>query len=68
MTGDPTPTVNVIMPTLARSARAPLLRRALASVAGQAGVRAVPIVVLNGAERDPGLVAELAGRLAACVG
>lgn len=62
MTVEPTPTVSVIMPTLARSARAPLLRRALESVVGQTGVRAVPIVVMNGAERDPGLVAELSRR------
>jgi hypothetical protein len=62
MTREATPTVSVIMPTLARPARAPLLRRALESVLGQSGVRAVPIVVLNGSERDAGLVAQLSAR------
>lgn len=62
MTAEPTPSVCVIVPTLARAARAALLRRALESVLGQAGVRAVPVVVVNGSERDPELVAELAAR------
>jgi len=62
MAGASQPTVSVIMPTLARAARGTLLRRALESVLAQAGVRAVPIVVLNGTERDPALAAELAAR------
>jgi glycosyltransferase involved in cell wall biosynthesis len=62
MTGEPTPAVSVIMPTLARSARAPLLRRALRSVLDQDGVRPIPIVVLNGPQPDPELAAELRSR------
>lgn len=51
--------VTVIFPTLARADRAPRLRRALDSVLAQEGVRAVPLVVINGDEQDPGLVREL---------
>jgi hypothetical protein len=40
--------------------RAHLIRRAVASILEQAGVRATPIVVVNGTTRDPGLIAELA--------
>jgi hypothetical protein len=50
------------MPTLARSRRAASLRAALLSVLSQQGVRAVPIVVVNGAERDPDIIAELSRR------
>lgn len=51
--------VSVIMPTEARSDRAELLGRALASVCSQQGVRPIPIVVVNGPAADPALVAEL---------
>ena len=51
--------VTVIFPTLARQDRAPFLQRAIASVLAQEGVRAVPLVVINGDERDPGLVRQL---------
>lgn len=49
----------MIFPTLARRERAPSLRRALASVLDQEGVRAVPLVVINGADHDADLVREL---------
>ncbi len=48
--------VTVIMPTLARAARAARLHRALSSVLEQTGVRPVAVVVVNGAERDANLV------------
>jgi glycosyltransferase involved in cell wall biosynthesis len=51
--------VTVIFPTLARQDRAPFLQRALASVLSQEGVRAVPLVVINGDERDPDVVRQL---------
>jgi hypothetical protein len=51
--------VTVIFPTLARRDRAQSLRRAIASVLSQEGIRAVPLVVVNGAERDPELMREL---------
>ncbi len=53
--------IGVIMPTLGTPQRGPLLRRALRSVLSQEGVRAVPIVVLNGSGVDPGLRDELRG-------
>ena len=52
--------VSVIMPTEARSDRAELLGRALASVCSQDGVRALPIVVVNGPAADAALLADLA--------
>lgn len=55
-------TVSVIMPTLARARRATALHAALRSVLAQVGVRAVPIVVVNGPEREPRLIDELARR------
>ena len=55
-------TVSVIMPTLARPQRADTLRAAIASVVSQAGVRAVPLVVVNGDQFDPSLVEELSRR------
>jgi glycosyltransferase involved in cell wall biosynthesis len=55
------PSVGVIVPTRALAERAPLIRRALASVLSQEGVNAVPVVVVNGADRCPELVRELAG-------
>ncbi len=51
--------VSVIMPTEARSDRAELLRRALESVRSQPGVRAIPIVVVNGPAAEAALLAEL---------
>jgi hypothetical protein len=51
--------VSVVMPTEVRSDRAELLRRALESVRAQAGVRAVPIVVVNGPAAEAALLAEL---------
>ncbi len=51
--------VSVIMPTLALVARGALVRRALDSVLGQQGVRAVPVVVINGPSRDPALTRDL---------
>lgn len=52
-------TVTVIFPTLARSDRAASLDRAIASVVSQQEVRAVPLVVINGNDRDPTLVRRL---------
>lgn len=52
-------TISVIFPTLARRERAASLRRALESALTQRGIRAVPLVVINGNERDPELVREL---------
>lgn len=51
--------VAVIIPTLAQQKRRLLLRRAIDSVVEQAGVRAVPIVVVNGGEADPETVTDL---------
>lgn len=51
--------VGVIVPTGAFAERAALIRRALASVLSQEGVNAVPVVVVNGANRCPELVREL---------
>jgi glycosyltransferase involved in cell wall biosynthesis len=48
------------MPTEARSERAERLMQALASVCSQQGVRAIPIVVVNGPAADPALLAALA--------
>jgi glycosyltransferase involved in cell wall biosynthesis len=51
--------VSVIMPTRARRERRALFRRALASVLAQENVRVVPLVVINGPERDFELTEEL---------
>ena len=51
--------VAVVMPTEARPDRADLLRRALESVLSQQGVRAIPIVVVNGGAASAALLAEL---------
>ncbi len=51
--------VTVIMPTLAKAERANPLRAALASVLSQRGVRPVPLIVVNGTERDTSLVRKL---------
>lgn len=51
--------VSVVIPTQALARRRELIRRAIGSVRNQAGVRAVPIVVVNGPHRDPELTSEL---------
>ncbi|MEO7999773.1 MAG: glycosyltransferase family A protein [Gemmatimonadaceae bacterium] len=51
--------VTVIIPSTARRERVPLLRRAIASVRDQQGIRAIPLVVLNGAHRTAEVEAEL---------
>lgn len=55
-------TVSVIMPTLALRQRADSLRAAIASVVSQSGVRAVPLLIVNGDRHDPALVDELSQR------
>ncbi|HET6680692.1 MAG TPA: glycosyltransferase [Gemmatimonadaceae bacterium] len=50
------PEVSVIVPTRALAVRADLLQRAVASVLAQDGVRAHPIVVVNGQSRDDAIV------------
>ena len=52
-------TVSVIVPTRALRQRGALLRRALDSVSAQEAVCAVPLVVINGPDRDPELTREL---------
>jgi hypothetical protein len=54
--------ISVIVPTLARRERAAQLLRALDSIVTRAGVPALPIVVVNGADRDPELIAALGRR------
>lgn len=54
-----TQAVSVIIPTTGLRSRRDLLRRAIESVTGQQGVRAVPLVVLNGQEAGPELEAGL---------
>ncbi|MFN0179139.1 MAG: glycosyltransferase family 2 protein [Gemmatimonadales bacterium] len=51
--------VSIIIPTLAGADRAESLERAIASVADQAGVRAVPIVVVNGPNPSAPVLARL---------
>jgi hypothetical protein len=53
------PEAAVIIPTRALDERASLLRRAIASVLSQEGVRAIPIVVVNGSRWDRCLVHDL---------
>jgi glycosyltransferase involved in cell wall biosynthesis len=52
-------TVSVIIPTKAHPARRALFKRAIESVLAQEDVRVVPIVVINGSERDPELTSEI---------
>jgi hypothetical protein len=52
-------TISVVIPTLARRERATYLRRAIDSVLSQQGVRAVPLLVINGASYDAALVQAL---------
>lgn len=51
--------VSVIIPTRAVSHRSELLRRAVNSVLAQEAVRVVPLVVINGPDRDQHLTREL---------
>ena len=62
-------TVSVIMPTRALRQRGALLWRAIESVLAQEGVDVVPIVIINGSERDSELTRELCahGRLRAAI-
>lgn len=53
------PTVTVLIPTLARPERRPLLLRALASIRSQEGVAATALVIVNGAEADTELLGGL---------
>jgi glycosyltransferase involved in cell wall biosynthesis len=53
--------VTVIVPTLALRERRELLRRALQSLLDQAGVRVVPLVVVNGPAPDPEVLCDLLG-------
>ena len=54
-----TPEVSVIVPTLALPGRRNELHRALASIFSQAGVRCLPLVVVNGSHFDARLLGEL---------
>jgi glycosyltransferase involved in cell wall biosynthesis len=51
--------VSVIMPTRARRERGALFRRAVESVLAQENVRVVPLVVINGSDRDRELTDKL---------
>lgn len=51
--------ISVIIPTKANPQRRALLKRAIQSVLAQENVYAVPIVVVNGSDRDPELMSEL---------
>jgi len=51
--------ISVILPTRALAERGAGLRRAIESVVGQRGVRAVPLVVINGGDADPALRRQL---------
>jgi glycosyltransferase involved in cell wall biosynthesis len=53
------PAVTVILPTRAIRERADCLARAVESIATQSGVRAIPLVVINGPSADPELCREL---------
>jgi glycosyltransferase involved in cell wall biosynthesis len=52
-------TVSVIVPTTAIAQRRALLMRAIESILGQVGVRAIPMIVCNGPARDPEVVRAL---------
>jgi glycosyltransferase involved in cell wall biosynthesis len=51
--------VSVIVPTRALQVRADSLHRAIQSILAQEAVRAIPLVVVNGPDADPELVASL---------
>lgn len=59
MTPAPNYQVTVIIPTLAESDRRKSLLKALDNVTHQAGIDAVPLVVINGDRFDPGLRKEI---------
>ncbi len=61
------PTVTVLVPTLARRERRDLLLRALASIHGQEGVAASALVIVNGEDADPDLLACLGAEPAVVV-
>src|SRR5579872_6062190 len=54
--------ISVIMPTTALTARGKSLLRAIDGVLSQEGVTAIPVVVVNGRNRDPQLVKEIEKR------
>ncbi len=54
--------VSVIMPTIACRERAKGLVRAIDTVVSQGGVRAIPLVVVNGSSAAPEVLAHLRGR------
>jgi glycosyltransferase involved in cell wall biosynthesis len=54
--------VSIIMPTMAGRARATSLVRAIDTVVSQCGVRAVPLVVVNGSSAAPEVLEHLRGR------
>lgn len=56
------PSIDIVIATTAEAKRAVLLVRAIDCIVGQEGVRARPIVVVNGTRFDPGLVAQLKTR------
>jgi glycosyltransferase involved in cell wall biosynthesis len=56
------PDVAVIIPTTCEAVRAQALRHALASVLAQEGVRARPLLVVNGKRFDPALLEEMRAR------
>lgn len=51
-----TRSIAIIVPTMATAARAHALKRALDSLRSQVGVRARPIVVVNGSHTDPDVI------------
>ena len=51
--------ISVIIPTKAIPQRRALLKRAIQSVLAQENVHTVPIIVVNGSDRDPELMSEL---------
>lgn len=59
MPATPTPEVSVILPTLALRERTALLWRAIDSIVTQHGVRAHPLVVVNGDRADAALLRQL---------
>lgn len=56
------PVVSVIIPTCANAARAPFLRRAIASILSNQGGLALPVVAVNGSSYVPEFLEELRSR------
>ena len=54
--------ISVLMVTLCQSERRQVLLRAIDSIIGQEGVKAVPVIVVNGDRYDPSLLDELKQR------